>query len=86
MNKQDITGEQRIDNPFIKPKEGIRKRLLTVKEASVYLGMSLPTLRNLYWNGAIPIIRTGEGEKDKIRIDINDLDKWIEQYKTTYTY
>ncbi len=65
-------------------KQFMQKRLLTVKEASDYLGMSLPTFRHLYWNGAIPIIKGNE--KEKIRVDIFDLDKWIEQNKITYTY
>ena len=62
----------------------LRKRLLTVKEASVYLGMSLSTFRNLYWSGAISIIKGRENEK--IRVDVFDLDKWIEASKTRYTY
>jgi excisionase family DNA binding protein len=82
LNKQDITKAQRLYKPVSLPKEPLRKRLLTVKEASVYLGMTIPALRERIWNGQIPIVRPDR----RIFIDIHDLDKWIEQYKTTYTY
>lgn len=65
-------------------RERPRKRLLSVKEAAKYLDMSLPTLRELYFSGEIPIIKGNVNEK--IRIDIQDLDKFIETHKTTYFY
>ncbi len=63
-------------------RESIKPRLLTVKEASVYLGRSIPSIRELYWSGSLPIIRVGR----RIHLDLFDLEKWIEQHKTRYTY
>ena len=62
--------------------EQIKPRLLTVKEAAIYLGRSIPSLRELIWAGSLPIIRVGK----RIHLDIEDLGKWIEQHKTRYTY
>jgi excisionase family DNA binding protein len=58
----------------------IRPRLLTVKEASVYLGRSVPSIRELIWAGSLPIVRVGK----RIHLDLLDLDKWIEQNKVRY--
>ena len=60
----------------------IRPRLLTVKEASVYLGRSIPSVRELIWAGSLPIVREGR----RIHLDILDLERWIEQRKTRYSY
>ena len=60
----------------------IRPRLLTVKEAATYLGRSIPSIRELVWAGSLPIVRVGR----RIHFDIFDLEKWIEQHKTRYTY
>jgi excisionase family DNA binding protein len=60
----------------------IKPRLLTVKEASTYLGRSVPSIRELIWNGSLPIVRVGR----RIHFDLFDLEKWIEQHKTRYTY
>ncbi|MFQ5901693.1 MAG: helix-turn-helix domain-containing protein [Thermodesulfobacteriota bacterium] len=69
-------------NPKNTPKVPLRKRLLTVQEASVYLGRSIPSIRELIWAGSLPIIKVGK----RIHLDIFDLDKWIEQHKIRYTY
>jgi len=80
---QDQTKARGIDSSEkMSRKEPLKKRLLTVKEASVYLGRSVPSVRELVWNGSLPIIREGR----RIHFDIHDLDKWIEQRKTRYTY
>lgn len=63
-------------------KEPIKPRLLTVKEASTYLGRSVPSIRELIWAGTIPIVRVGR----RIHLDLLDLEEWIEQHKTRYTY
>ena len=60
----------------------IKPRLLTVKEASVYLGRSVPALRELIWKGEFPVIRTGR----RIHLDTADLENWIQQHKTRYEY
>jgi len=59
----------------------IKPRLLTVKEASVYLGRSIPSIRELIWDGTLPIVRVGR----RIHLDVIDLDKWIEAHKIRYT-
>jgi len=82
LNKQDIAKAQGIDKPVSLPKEPLRKRLLTVKETSVYLGRSIPAIRELIWAGKLPIVRPDR----RIFLDVYDLDKWIEQNKTRYTY
>ena len=58
----------------------IRPRLLTIKQASVYLGRSIPALRELIWKGKLPFVRVDR----RIHLDIKDLDLWIEQNKTRY--
>jgi len=63
-------------------KEPIRARLLTIKEAATYLGRSVPAIRELIWKGKLPIIRPDR----RIHLDLFDLEKWIEQHKTKYTY
>ncbi len=82
MNKQDITKTQGIRNPERQQREPIRKRLFTVREASVYIGRSVNALRELIWAGKLPIVRPDR----RIFLDIQDLDKWIEQSKIRYTY
>lgn len=82
MKRQDITGTHGIAYPQRQAKEPLRKRLLSVKEASIYLGRSIPAIRELIWAGKLPIVRPDR----RIFLDINDIDKWIEQHKTRYTY
>ena len=56
------------------------QRLLSEKEAALYLGVSLDTLRRLRYSGKldyVPIGQTGRG----IRYDLEDLDLWILQSK-----
>jgi excisionase family DNA binding protein len=60
----------------------IRPRLLTVRDASVYLGRSIPSVRELIWAGSLPIVRVGR----RIHLDLIDLEKWIEQHKIKYEY
>jgi len=82
MKKQSVTSTHGISNPASRHRVTLQKRLLTVQEASIYLGRSIPSIRELIWNGSLPIVREGR----RIHLDIIDLDRWIEQRKTTYTY
>ena len=82
MKEQAITKAQGITNPMRQKKEPLRKRLFSVSEASLYLGRSVPSLRELIWAGSLPIVRVGR----RIHLDLLDLDRFIEQHKTTYTY
>ena len=63
-------------------KESIQPRLLSVEEASVYLGRSVPALRELIWKGEIDVVRPDR----RIHLDKRDLDAWIEKNKTRYTH
>ena len=58
------------------------KRLYTVKEAAVYLGRSIWGVRELIWAGRIPVVRLDGGRK--IFLDIEDLNDFIKQNKSTY--
>jgi excisionase family DNA binding protein len=49
----------------------LEERILTVKEASVYLGRSIPSVRELIWAGSLPIVREGR----RIHLDILDLER-----------
>ena len=59
----------------------IQKRLLTVKEAAVYLGRSYHGVMGLIHAGKIPYVRPDR----HIQIDIHDLEQFIEQYKMSFT-
>ena len=63
-------------------KEPIKPRLLSVKEAATYLGRSVPSIRELIWAGSLPIVREGR----RIHLDLIDLEKWIQERKTRFTY
>ncbi len=81
MKEQVLTKTHGIENPK-RTKEPLKKRLLTIEEAGVYLGRSIPSIRELIWGGSLPIVKVGK----RIHLDINDLDNWIEAHKTRYTY
>ena len=55
----------------------VEKRLLNIKEASEYLGISQKGLYNMIYRREIPFIKIG----GRVRFDIIDLDKWIEGQK-----
>lgn len=56
------------------------KRLYTIKEAALYLGRSVWSMRELVWSGKIPFIKDGR----KFYFDIKDLDDYIDRNKTTF--
>jgi excisionase family DNA binding protein len=68
-----------ISNPV---SQKIIKRLYSIKEASVYLGRSVWALREMLWAGKLPYIKDGK----RILLDINDMNNWIEQNKTQYSF
>jgi hypothetical protein len=57
----------------------VRQRLVPLKQAAVYLGRGEDSLRELIYAGAFPVIQ--EGERSKMWLDIEDLDRWIEAKK-----
>jgi excisionase family DNA binding protein len=54
-------------------------RLMTLKQASEYLGLTVWAIRERIWNGQIPVIIFPEGRKQYI--DRNDLESFIERNK-----
>ncbi len=60
------------------------RRLLRVKEAARYLGISPATLYSRIHSGLISYVKTGPGNA-AIRLDIHDLDRWIEEHKIEAT-
>ena len=57
----------------------MRQRLLSLKEAAIYLGRKEDSMRELVYSRAFKVIQLSE--KSKIWIDLRDLDKWIESNK-----
>jgi len=74
-NKQADKTEHGIGNPMF-------RRLLTLKEAAVYLGRSSWGMRDLAWAGRIPVVRYEGGRK--LFFDIHDLDAFIDKNKSIY--
>jgi hypothetical protein len=62
---------QRIDNPL--------PRLLTLKQASEYLGLTVWALRERVWSGQLPVLQFPGGKKQYL--DRNDLESFIERNK-----
>jgi excisionase family DNA binding protein len=63
---------QRISNPST-------PRLLPLKKAADYLGLTVWALRERIWAGQIPVVRFPGGRK--MYVDAADLDNFIEQNK-----
>jgi excisionase family DNA binding protein len=68
-----------ISNPV---SQGIMKRLYSVKEAAVYLGRSVWAVREMLWAGKLRYIKDGR----RILLDIDDMNYWIENNKTQFTF
>jgi hypothetical protein len=64
---------QRINNP-------VSPRLLTLKKAAEYLGLTVWGMRERIWAGDVPVIRFPGGRK--MFVDIQDLETFIQQNKT----
>jgi hypothetical protein len=76
---QDRRGIQKargIDNPM-------SPRLLTLKQASAYLGLTVWAMRERVWAGDIPVIQWPGGRKQFI--DRNDIEAFISRNKRTVT-
>jgi excisionase family DNA binding protein len=69
---------QRIPNPSQKP----NKRLYSIPEAGQYLGRTVWAVREMVYAGKIPFIRDGR----RMLLDIYDMDLWIEENRTRYSY
>ena len=64
---------QRIANPM-------GPRLLPLKKAADYIGLTVWALRERIWAGDIPVVKFPGGRKQFI--DIKDIDAFIERNKT----
>lgn len=78
-NNQTVTKTQRIDNPL---RQGLNKRLYSIKEAAEYLGRTVWAVREMLWAGKIPYIKDGR----RILLDITDMDSWIDKNKIKINY
>lgn len=70
---------QGISNPV---RQKVEKRLYSIKDASVYLGRSVWSVREMIWAGKIRYIKDGR----RIFLDIHDMEAWVERNKTQFTY
>ena len=66
-----VTKAQGISNP----------RLLPIKDAAQWLGLTVWAIRERIWSGQIPVIQFPGGRK--MYIDINDLESFIQKNKRT---
>jgi excisionase family DNA binding protein len=64
---------QRIANPM-------GPRLLPLRKAAEYLGLTVWAMRERIWAGEIPVVRFPGGRK--MFIDVKDIDAFIEKNKT----
>ena len=70
-----VTGAQRIGNPMPSP------RLLPLKQAAQYLGLTVWAIRERIWAGQIPVVQFPGGRKQYI--DRQDLESFIQNNKRT---
>lgn len=57
------------------------KRLLRTREAAAYLSVSPWKLRRLIQDGLLPVVQENEGAA--WRVDVRDLDAFVERHKRT---
>lgn len=60
----------------------IPKRLYNIEEAAIYLGRTSNAIRQMIWDGKIPVVR----DTKRILLDVKDMDSWIERSKEQYTF
>jgi excisionase family DNA binding protein len=58
------------------------KRLYSIPEAALYLGRTVWAVREMLYGGKMPFIKDGK----RVLLDIRDMDTWIENNKTSFTY
>ncbi len=78
MTKRTGTIEKKTAQGMTNP---LSPRLLPLKAAAAYLGLTVWSLRERIWAGDIPVVRFPGGRKQFI--DVKDLERFIEQNKTT---
>ncbi len=72
-----VTKAQGIPTPMPSP------RLLPLKQAAQYLGLTVWAIRERIWAGQIPVVQFPGGRKQYI--DVQDLESFIQNNKTTIT-
>ncbi len=55
----------------------VSPRLLDLRQAALFLGLSYWTVRSMTQRGELPFVRA----RRSIRIDLRDLEDWIEIHK-----
>jgi predicted site-specific integrase-resolvase len=76
QDRQGIQAAQRIDNPQ-------SPRLLTLKQASAYLGLTVWAMRERVWAGDIPVVQWPGGRKQFV--DRTDIETFITRNKRRIT-
>jgi hypothetical protein len=74
QDRQAIQKARGIDNPL--------PRLLTLKQASAYLGLTVWAVRERIWAGQLPVIQWPGGRK--MFLDVKDLETFIIRNKRTF--
>jgi excisionase family DNA binding protein len=70
-----VAKAQGMRNPMPSP------RLLPIKQAAQYLGLTVWAIRERIWAGQIPVVQFPGGRKQYI--DVRDLDDFINNNKST---
>lgn len=73
LKSKEEKGGKRIDSPL--------PRLLTIKQASEFLGLTVWAIRERIWSGQLPVLQFPRGRKQYL--DRNDLESFIERNKRT---
>jgi len=73
--KKDSTAAQGMMNPQ-------SPRLLPLKAAADYLGLTTWAMREAVWKGLIPFVQYPGGRK--IWLDVKDLEEFISKHKRTF--
>lgn len=71
-NNKAVTKAQRFGNPM-------SPRLLPLKEAAQYMGLTVWALRERIWAGQIPVVQFPGGRKQYI--DVTDIEDCIKKNK-----
>jgi predicted DNA-binding transcriptional regulator AlpA len=65
-----------------RPEPKIPPRLLRLKRASAYTGLSVKFLRRLILTGQLPHLQMERGGNSPFLLDVRDVDHWIATHKT----
>jgi excisionase family DNA binding protein len=71
--RQQMVAEMKMQTPV----SALQRRLLTAKEAGVYLGRSEAAIRQMTYKRQLPVVRDGRN----VRYDVRDLDARIDDLR-----